>query len=170
MDIKDKTEKLIFSLTQVQHELEMETSHLDELLVEYRKLEGHLADTENALFISNSDLEQAKEMIGSYSDQNAELKVLLKDFYLKKSETEELLDEQKQVVKGLEKEILHLTSSAEQKSISLVKGIEDDLRRVISERDQLYEEVQSLNDKLEMAYAFADEKEAIAVEARQVCV
>ena len=52
MDIKDKTEKLIFSLTQVQHELEMETSHLDELLVEYRKLEGHLADIENALFIA----------------------------------------------------------------------------------------------------------------------
>ncbi|KAM3708012.1 hypothetical protein ACJW31_02G067300 [Castanea mollissima] len=167
MDFKDETEKLIFSLSQVRHELEMKSSQLDELLVEYRKLEGHLADTEKALLISNSDLEQAKEMIDSYSDQNAELKVLLKDFYLKKSETEELLDEQKQVVKGLEKEILHLTSSAEQKSISLVRCVEDDLRRVISERDQLYEEVQSLNDKLEMAYAFADEKEAIAVEARQ---
>nr|POE95803.1 kinesin-like protein kin-12c [Quercus suber] len=52
MDIKDKTEKLILSLSQVQHELEMETRHLDELLVEHRKLEGHLADTENALFIA----------------------------------------------------------------------------------------------------------------------
>uniref|UniRef100_A0A2N9EIC7 Kinesin motor domain-containing protein n=1 Tax=Fagus sylvatica TaxID=28930 RepID=A0A2N9EIC7_FAGSY len=167
MDIKDETEKLIFSLSQVRQELEMKTSQLDELLVEYRKLEGHLADTEKAFFISNSDLEQAKETIHSYSDQNDELKVLLKDLYLKKCETEEQLDEQKQVVKGLEKEILHLTSSAEKRSLSLVKGIEDDLRRVISERDQLCEEVQSLNDKLEMAYALADEKEAIAVEARQ---
>jgi kinesin family protein 15 len=170
MDIKDETEKLIFSLSQVRQELEMKTSQLDELLVEYRKLEGHLADTEKAFFISNSDLEQAKETIHSYSDQNDELKVLLKDLYLKKCETEEQLDEQKQVVKGLEKEILHLTSSAEKRSLSLVKGIEDDLRRVISERDQLCEEVQSLNDKLEMAYALADEKEAIAVEARQVCI
>lgn len=112
-DIKDETEKLIFSLSQVRHELEMKTSQLDDMLVQYKKLEGHLAHTEKALFISNSDLEQANNTIDSYSDQNAELKVLLKDFYLKKTETQELLDEQKEMVKGLEKEILHLTSSVE---------------------------------------------------------
>ncbi|KAG6731459.1 hypothetical protein I3842_01G130000 [Carya illinoinensis] len=161
-DIKDETEKLIFSLSQVRHELEMKTSQLDDVLIQYGKLEGHLADTKKALVISNSDLEQAKETIDSYSDQNTELKVLLKDIYLKKSETEELLDEQKEVVKGLEKEILHLTSS-----VSLCKGIEDELRRVASERDQLHEEVQSLNATLEMAYALVDEKEAVSVECQQ---
>jgi len=169
-DIKDETEKLIFSLSQVRHELEMKASQLDDMLVQYRKLEGHLAHTEKALFISNSDLEQANDTIDSYSNQNAELKVLLKDLYLKKSETEELLDEQKEMVKGLEKEILHLTSLVEKQSLSLVKGIEDELKRATSERDQLCEQVQSLNATLDMAYALADEKEAIAVEARQVYI
>lgn len=169
-DIKDETEKLIFSLSELRHELEMKTSQLDDMQVQYSKLEDHLADTEKAFSMLNSDLERAKETIDYYAEQNAELKVLLKDLYLTKSETEELLDEQKEVVKGLEKEILHLTSSLEKKSLSLARGIEEELRRVTSERDQLCEEVQSLNDTLEIAYALADEKEAIAVEAREVCI
>ena len=34
----------------------MKTSQLDELLVEYRKLEGHLVDTEKAFFIADTDI------------------------------------------------------------------------------------------------------------------
>uniref|UniRef100_F6HE33 Kinesin motor domain-containing protein n=1 Tax=Vitis vinifera TaxID=29760 RepID=F6HE33_VITVI len=166
-DIKDETEKLILALSQVRCELEMKTSQLDDLLVQHRKLEGHLADTENALFISISDLEQAQESLDNLSDQNAELRVLLKDLYIKKSETEDQLEEQKDVIKGLEKEILRLTSSVEKKLMSSVEDIEDKLSRVTDERDGLHEEVCSLKDKLEMAYALADENEAIAVEARQ---
>lgn len=166
-DIKDETEKLILALSQVRCELEMKTSQLDDLLVQHRKLEGHLADTENALFISISDLEQAQESLDNLSDQNAELRVLLKDLYIKKSETEDQLEEQKDVIKGLEKEILRLTSSVEKKLMSSVEDIEDKLSRITDERDGLHEEVCSLKDKLEMAYALADENEAIAVEARQ---
>ena len=169
-DVKDETEKLILALSQVRHELVMKTSQLDDLLVQNRKLEGHLADTENALSISISDLEQAKESLDNLSDQNSELRVLLKDLYIKKSEAEDQLEEQKDVIKGLEKEILRLTTSVEKKLLSSVEDIEDKLSRVIDERDGLYEEVCSLKDKLEMAYALADENEAIAVEARQVCI
>lgn len=168
-DIKDETEKLIVALSQVRHELEMKTSQLDELSVQHRKLEGYLADTENALFISISDLEQAKESLDCLSDQNSELKVLLKDTYIKKSEAEDQLEEQKDVIKGLEKEILRLTS-VEKRLLSSVEHIEDKLSRVTNERDALQEEVCSLKDKLEIAYALADENEAIAVEARQVCI
>lgn len=168
-DIKDETEKLIQSLSQIQHELEMKTCHLDDMLVQHRKLEGHLTDTEKALLISNSNLEQANETVETLSEQNIELKVLLKDLYLNKVEAEEQLEEQKEVVKGLEKEILHLNSSMEEKVLCSVEGIQGDLRRAISERDRLLEEVQSLNDRLEMACAIADENEAISVEARQVC-
>ncbi|KAM7488000.1 hypothetical protein LguiB_025484 [Lonicera macranthoides] len=166
-DIKDEAEKLTVALSRVQHELKMKTGQLDELLVQHRTLESCLADTETALFGSNSDLEQARETIDILSEQNDEMRILLKDLYLKKSETEEQLEEQREVVKSLEKEILRTNSSAEKQIFSSIKDIEDDLRRVTSERDQLCEQVNSLQDRLDMAYAVADENEAIAVEARQ---
>lgn len=166
-DMKDETEKLIRSLSQLRHELEMKQNHLDDVLVQNRKLECHLSDTKKALFMSNSKLDQANEEIETFSGQNAKLKLLLEDLYLKKSEAEEQLEEQKEVVKSMENEILQLTSSAKGKFVS-VEAIEDDVRHVIRERDQLRENVVSLNDKLEMAFALADENEAIAVEARQV--
>ncbi|CAK7326258.1 unnamed protein product [Dovyalis caffra] len=168
-DIKDETEKLILALSEVRHELEKKTSQLDDLLVQHRKVEGHLMDTENALLVSISDLEQAKETIDTLSDENAELRMLLKDIYLKKSEAEEQLEEQKEVTKGLEEEIIHLTSSAERKLNTSVKSLEEELEKIRNERDQLHEEIYSFNDKLEMAYGLADENEAIAVEARQAC-
>ncbi|KAH7520915.1 hypothetical protein FEM48_Zijuj08G0196300 [Ziziphus jujuba var. spinosa] len=166
-DIKDETENLICFLHQVRHELEMKTSQLDDMLVQNQKLERHLNDTEKALFISNSKLDQATKESETFSDQIVELKMLLKDLYIRKSEAEEQLEEQKEIVKSMENEILQLTSSAEMKFLSSVESIEDNMRRIASERDQLIEEVQSLNNKLEMAYALAEENEAIAVEARQ---
>ncbi|KAJ6720892.1 KINESIN-LIKE PROTEIN KIN-12C ISOFORM X1 [Salix viminalis] len=166
-DFKDETEKLIFALSEVQHELEKKTSQIDDLLVQHRKVEGHLTDTENALLVSISDLAQAKETIDTLSDENAELRMLLKDIYLKKSEAEEQLEEQKEVTKSLEGEIIHLTSSTESKLCTAVESLEEELEKIRNERDQLREEIYSFNDKLEMAYGLADENEAIAVEARQ---
>ncbi|XP_019431153.1 PREDICTED: kinesin-like protein KIN-12C isoform X2 [Lupinus angustifolius] len=166
-DIKDHTEKLIFSLSQVQYELEIKQSQLDDMLVKNRTLEGSLADIEKALTASNYELELAKESTDKLSDQNTELRELLKEFYGKKSEAEGQLDEHKEVIKGLEKEIANLTALLENQSLSLFENIDDELRIVINERNQLQEEVCALNDKLEMAYSFVDEKEAIAIEARQ---
>ncbi|XP_054821452.1 kinesin-like protein KIN-12C [Prosopis cineraria] len=166
-DIKEETEKLITSLSQVRYELEIKTNHLEDTLVQNRKLEGSLAETERILSTSNHELKLAQELIGKLSDQNTELREILKELYAKKAEAEEQLNEQKDVIKGLEKEIVNLTSSLENNSLSLLEGIEDELRKAIIERDQLHEEVSVLNDKLEMAYSLADEKEAIAIEARQ---
>ncbi|XP_022760764.1 kinesin-like protein KIN-12C isoform X2 [Durio zibethinus] len=159
-EIKDESKKLMLVLRQVRHELETKTNQIDDLLVQHSKLE-------NALVISNSNLEHSKETIDSLLHENAEMRMLLKDLYLKKAEAEEQLEEQKEVVKGLEKEILHLNFSVEKDLLSSVEGIEGDLRKVTSERDELREEIFSLNDELELARALADEKEAIAVEARQ---
>lgn len=118
------------------------------------------------MFVSNSDLEQAEGTVDIVSNQIAELRVLLKDLYLRKSEVEEQLEEQQEVVKSLEEEILRMNSSTEKKLISSIEDMEDDLRRVTIERDQLREQVGALQDKLEIAYAIADENEANAVEAR----
>ncbi|XP_037494827.1 kinesin-like protein KIN-12C [Jatropha curcas] len=166
-DIKDEVEMLILALNEVRHELELKTSELDKLMMQYRKVEGYLADTENALAISNSDIVHAKERIDSLSDQNADLRMLLKDLYLKKSEAEEQLEEQKELVRRLEKEIILLTSSVEKKLCLSVEGFEEELRNANNERERFREEICALNDKLQMAYALADENEAVAVEARQ---
>ncbi|ESR32513.1 hypothetical protein CICLE_v10004126mg [Citrus x clementina] len=160
-DIKDETEKLFSTLSQVRQDLDRKASQLDNLLLQHEKLEASLTDTENALVI-------AKGTIDTLSDQNADLRVLLKDLYLKKSQAEEHLEEQKEVITGLEKEILHRTSEDKRdKLCEEVESVEEELRKVSKERDKLWEEICSLNDKLAMAYALADENEAIAVEARQ---
>ncbi|XP_062108915.1 kinesin-like protein KIN-12C isoform X2 [Humulus lupulus] len=160
-EIKEESDKIVCSLSQVQLELEAKTRQLDEMLVQHRKLEGRLIGTEEALVMLNSNLADANDIIDSLSEQNAELKMILKELYLNKSEVERQLEEQKEIVNSLEEEVLQLTSSIDKK-------IEDNLRRVTSEKDQLQDEVQSLIDKVEMAYALVDEKEAMIIEARQV--
>ncbi|KAK9003893.1 hypothetical protein V6N11_018788 [Hibiscus sabdariffa] len=166
-DIKDESEKLAVGLKQVCHELEMKTNQVDDLLIQHKKLENRISDAEGALLISNSNVEQAKETINSLLDENAEMRMLLKVLYHKNAVAEEGLEEQKEVVKGLEKEILNLNYSLERDLLSAVGGIEEDLRKVTTERDELREEIFSLKDQLEMVRALADENEAIAVEARQ---
>ncbi|KAI7744957.1 hypothetical protein M8C21_027078 [Ambrosia artemisiifolia] len=167
-DIKDEAEKLQDMISQVQHELKMKTDQLDDLLVRYDKLESRLTDTEAALAASKSCLQHSEETVDALSYQNAELRSLLEDLYHKTSETEKQLEEHKEMVKTLENEIHCTTSSTQEHFLFSLEGITDDLKRVSVERDQLCEQVNSLQDKLEMAYAIADEKEAIAVEARQV--
>ncbi|OWM87999.1 hypothetical protein CDL15_Pgr016571 [Punica granatum] len=164
----DESEKLLLSLSTVEKELDVKTSQLDEMMVLHRDLEDRLAGAERDLNISVSDLEQANRTVDILSGQNVELRALLKDLYLKKFEVEEQLDEQKEAVKGLEEEVLHLTSLMDRKAVSSVESKENELKLISNERDQLLEEVRSLNNKLELAYALADENEAIAVEARQV--
>ncbi|XP_014509145.1 kinesin-like protein KIN-12C [Vigna radiata var. radiata] len=166
-DIKDQTEKLICSLSQVRYELETKASQLDDILVQNRKLEGSLVNTGKALTTSQYELKLAKESIEKLSNQNVELRELLKDLYAYKTEAEGKLDEHREVIRGLEKEITNLTASLENQSLSLFENIEDELNQVIIERDQLREEVCVLTGKLEMAYSLADEKEAIAMEAHQ---
>ncbi|XAR56945.1 hypothetical protein NMG60_11024920 [Bertholletia excelsa] len=145
----------------------MKTNQLNDVLVQQEELEGRLADIETALFISNSDLELARETVGDLSYQNCELRLLVKDLYLRKSKVEEQLEEQREIVRTLEEEILRMNSSAEKRLESSIEDIEDVLGRVTVERDQLQEQVVSLQDRLEMACSLADENEAIAVEARQ---
>ncbi|KAK4493424.1 hypothetical protein RD792_017674 [Penstemon davidsonii] len=166
-DFKDELEKLILALSKVQHELQIKTVQLDDVLVQNKNLEGHLTEAERALLNSNSELDQAKGKINILLDQNVELKSLLKDLYLKNSEVEQLLGEHKETIKSLEKEIIRVSSLSEKQVIPSVDDIEDALTRATAERDQLVEKLTSFQDKLDMACALADENQAIAVEARQ---
>ncbi|XP_010487614.1 PREDICTED: kinesin-like protein KIN-12C isoform X1 [Camelina sativa] len=166
-DIKNEMDELFDALCKVQLELELKASQVHDLFVRNENLENCSIDLKTALFTSKSELEQAKERIQFLAEQNDELRVLVSDLCTEKVAAEEGMDEQKDLVKRLEKEILHLTTTAEKQLLSAVKSIEANLEKTSDEKDQLVEEICSLNNKLELAYAIADEKEAIAVEARQ---
>ncbi|CAA0829443.1 Phragmoplast orienting kinesin-1 [Striga hermonthica] len=166
-DIKDELEKLIVAMSNVQHELKTKMVQLDDVLIQNTKLEGRLSESEKDLFNSNSELNQAKEAVNILSEQNAELKDLLRNLYLKNSEAEQLLVDQKEAIRSLEREILRASSSRERQMGSPVDNVEDALAEVVAERDQLVEKLTSLQDKLDFACALADENQAIAVEARQ---
>ncbi|KAK9086225.1 hypothetical protein Syun_028619 [Stephania yunnanensis] len=167
-DYKDETEQLVEALKMVQCELSMKAAQFNELLLQHNKLEAQFTDTEAALLISNSRLEQANEMVDTLSKKNTELIVALEDLYASHVNAEEQLEEKKEAVASLEKEILQMASSVEEKVLSSIEDVEAELSQVTIERNCLREEITSLNDKLEMANALADENEAIAVEARQV--
>lgn len=154
-DVKDEINKLIAALSQVENELKIKNNQHDDMIVQHRTLENQLKEAQSALFSSHSDLLEARRKLEILSKENAELRELLKDLYLKKSETEEELGEQRTAVEMLEKEIILLTSST--------------YNQASGEKIQLLEQVRSLQDKLDIACALANENEAIAIEARQVC-
>ncbi|OIS98460.1 phragmoplast orienting kinesin-1 [Nicotiana attenuata] len=168
-DITDEVEKLIAALDRAQNELSTKDHQLDEMLIQHRTLENQLKEMESDLFASKSDLEETRRESDTLSNQNSELRALLDDLCLKKSQTEDELEEQREIVKSLESEILRLTSSAEKQLIPLmtVKDTEDDLKRVTGEKNQLLEQLRFLQDRLDMACSLADENEAIAEQARQ---
>ncbi|KAM3323981.1 kinesin-like protein KIN-12C isoform X2 [Capsicum chacoense] len=168
-DITDEVEKLIVALNRVQNELSTKERQLDEMLIHHKILENQIKEMESALFSSKADLEEARRESDNFSKQNSELRALLEGLYVKKSQTDDELEEQREIVKSLENEILWLTSTAEKQLIlsKKDKDTEEDLKRVIGEKNQLLEQLQFFQDRLDMAYSLADENEAIAVQARQ---
>lgn len=171
-DITDEVDKLIAALDQAQNELSTKEHQLDEMLIQHRTLENRLKEMESDLFASKSDHEGTRRELDTFSNQNSELRALLDDLCMKKSQTEDELEEQREIVKSLENEILWLTSSAEKQLIPSMtdKDTEDDLKRVTGEKNQLLEQLRFLQDRLDMACSLADENEAIAVQAHQVCI
>ncbi|VFQ83990.1 unnamed protein product [Cuscuta campestris] len=152
-DVKDEVDKLIAALSEVDSELRIQKNLLDEMIVQNRLLENQLKDAQGALFVSRSELAESGRKLETVTKENAGLRGLVDDLYLKKSEIEEELREHKQALEKLEKEIIFLTSSAD--------------NQVTREKIQLLEHIRSLQDKLDIAYALANENEAIAVESRQ---
>ncbi|KAK1319586.1 Kinesin-like protein KIN12B [Acorus calamus] len=167
-DKKDETLGLVNALSQVRQELDHKTSQVDDILVQQRQLQIQLTDKEAEFNMVKSDLERANSTIDMLADENNELRHLLEDLYVAKRDLNENLEEKQIVIEGLEKEILCLSSSVEEKLFSTVEGIEDEMRKVSHEKDNLRDELVSLNAKLDMAKTLADENEAIAIEARQV--
>lgn len=159
-DMKDESTDMVTTLSNVQHELAIKTAQVNNILSRQGKLEAQLAESEAALSSSKSELEKAQKLCVMLTNENTELRLLLEDEHIRNTQTVEQLEEKRKVIDGLERQILSDNSS--------VEGIFDNLARVSNERNHLQAEIVYLNDKLDMAMALVDEKEAIAVEARQV--
>lgn len=167
-DIKDELEKLIVAMSNVQQKLQVKIIELDDMLVQNIKLEGHLSEAEQGLSNSNFELSQAKGTINLLSEQNIALKDLSRDLYLKNSEAEQLLEDQRKAIQSLENEIVRLSSLQKIQPVWSMEDYDGSLTEVTTERDLLLEKLTSLQEKLDTASALADENLAIAVEARQV--
>nr|XP_019705878.1 kinesin-like protein KIN-12E isoform X1 [Elaeis guineensis] len=159
-DMKDESTEMVTTLSNVQNELAIKTAQVNNILSRQGKLEAQLAESEAALSSSKSELEQAQKLCVMLTNENTELRLLLEDEHIRNTQTEELLEEKRTVIDGLERQILSNNSS--------VEGILDNLTRVSNERNHFQAEIVYLNDKLDMAMTLVDEKEAIAVEAHQV--
>ncbi|KAG9459911.1 hypothetical protein H6P81_004419 [Aristolochia fimbriata] len=167
-DIRDEAEMTMTSLSQVQHDLDFKTNLLEHTLVQLNELKSHLSESQDALYLSKCEVKQANEAIEMLSRENADLRCRLDDIYTRKTYAEEQLEEKQKVIEGLEREILEVGTSTKERILASVEDMANELRTVRNERDQLYVEIASLSDKLEMSNALADENEAIAIEARQL--
>ncbi|KAL9674626.1 hypothetical protein QQ045_030898 [Rhodiola kirilowii] len=166
-DMKDDNQKLELSLNSIQKELEFKIGQLGSVQTEHEKNKMQLAANERSLSLMSSDLQQAKEMIEILSAQNAELGTLIEDLYNKKSENEEQLEEQKKMVRSLEEELLRLSDSTDTHLLCSVEGLEAALQEAADEKSRLIIQIEHLKEKVDMAYALADENEALVIEARQ---
>ncbi|KAL8151226.1 hypothetical protein V2J09_021034 [Rumex salicifolius] len=166
-DIRDEINKLIVALGQAEFELQVKRHDVNSLSHQIREMEEIITETKDALAISNVELEQTRRSVDTLLNDNNELRILVDDLHSIKSVAEMQLDEQDEVIKGLEKEILHLTSSASERVFQSIETVNHELLRVTAERDQLHDQIRSLTEKLEMACALAEENEALALEARQ---
>lgn len=167
-DAKDEMERLTTALNKAEQEVKFKTSQFDNLVSQNRTLQVCLTEAETALSISKSDQEQLRGTIDILSEQNTDFRMLLKDLYLQKSEAEQLIEEQRETIKDMENEILRMASSLEKSLASSMNDISDDMQRMNIERDEFLYKIHSLQDRIDLANALADEKEAIALEARQV--
>ncbi|XP_049936067.1 kinesin-like protein KIN-12E isoform X2 [Nymphaea colorata] len=167
-DRKDEAEEMSETLRKTRNDLAIKAANIDGILARQQKIEEYLTDKETAVAYLQSELADKQEALELMSRENAELRILLDDLYVKKHDFEEQLVEQQEVIESLKKEIVHISSTVEQKIVSSLKVAEDELHKVITERDSLHAELAAISGQLETALSLADENEAMAIEAQQV--
>ncbi|KAK1390325.1 hypothetical protein POM88_018503 [Heracleum sosnowskyi] len=94
-------------------------------------------------------------------DNNSELQKEFEDSYI------EQLEEKGEDIKTFEEKVDLAKLSLERQLLSSLEKIENDLRNVTEERDQLCKQVVSLQDRLSRATALTSENEASAVKAHK---
>ncbi|XP_066395400.1 kinesin-like protein KIN-12E isoform X1 [Miscanthus floridulus] len=166
-DMKDKADEISTALSNVQRELDMKASTIETMLKKQKVLEEELAENGARLIILRSELEHSQSLSSALLKENKGLRVMLEDETVKNSETKVLLEEKVKVIEGLESQILLLNRSEVGQLMSDIEELNNSIKIMSSDRENLQAEIFKLRDKLEMAMALAEENEAAAIEARQ---
>ncbi|KAL6657518.1 hypothetical protein ACP70R_005298 [Stipagrostis hirtigluma subsp. patula] len=166
-DMKDKADEISTALSNVQKELDMKRSEMENMLKKQKALEEELVESGAGLIMLRSELEQSQSLSSALLKENKDLRVMLEEETAKNSETEVLLTEKAKVIEGLERQILLLNCSEAGQLRSEIEELNISLKIMSSDRENLRAETLKLREKLEMATALAEENEAAAIEARQ---
>jgi kinesin family member 15 len=167
-DMKDKANEISTALSNVQRELEMKSSAMENLLKKQKALEEELDENGARLIMLRSELEKSQNLSSSLLSENKDLRVKLEEETLKNNETKVLLEDKVRVIDGLESQVLLLNGSEVGQLMSDIEELNNSIKMVSSAKENLQAEILQLRDKLEMAMALAEENEAAAIEARQV--
>ncbi|CAL5085879.1 unnamed protein product [Urochloa decumbens] len=166
-DMKDKANAISTALSNVQRELDIKTNAMENMLKKQKALEEELAQNDTELTILRSELEQSQSLSSALFKENKDLREMLDEETVKNSEMEVLLEDKENVIEGLESQILLLNRSEVGRLMSDIEELNNSIKIMSSDRENLQAEIHTLREKLEMAMALSEENEAAAIEARQ---
>lgn len=167
-DMKDKADEISTALSKVQRELDIKTNAMENMLKKQKALEEELAENCAVITTLRSELEQSQILSSALLRENKDLRVILEEETVKHTEIKVLLEDKINVIEGLESQILLLNRSEVGQLLSDIEELNNSIKLISNDRENLQAEILTLRDRLEMAMALSEENEAAAVEARQV--
>ena len=169
-DMKDKADEISTALNNIQTELDIKTNAMENMLKKQKALEEELAENGAEITILRSELEQSQSLSSALLKENKDLRVMLDEEIVKSSEIKVLLEDKDGIIEGLESQILLLNCSEVGQLMSDIEELNNSIKIMSSDKENLQAEILTLRNKLEMAMALSEENEAAAIEARQVSV
>ena len=169
-DMKDKADEISTALINIQREVDMKTNAMENMLEKQKALDEELAENGAELAILRSELEQSQSLSSALLKENKDLRVMLDEEIVKSSEIKVLLEDKDGIIEGLESQILLLNCSEVGQLMSDIEELNNSIKIMSSDKENLQAEIFTLRNKLEMAMALSEENEAAAIEARQVSV
>lgn len=164
---KDQKDRLETVLESLQKELAEKCHLLDMANVHEELVEDQFLEKNERINVLESELAAKQSAASMFYSENLKLKADMEHILEVKHTIEEELIERSMVTERLEGELLEMRNLLGQKD-HLLEELQEDVNKLLEERDHLDSQVLMLNEQMEMAQALAEEHEAIATEARQV--
>jgi kinesin family protein 15 len=155
--------KVIKSLEQ---ELACKSLELDDVVSDRQQLEARILKCNGTVAALEEELRKKFDELNMVSMENAELKSQLQ--YIEEiSCTMEELADKREVIGRLEEKLIELRTLIDERDVCL-QSLQNGFSKLSDEKASCDTELLILKEKLEMAQALAEEREAIATESRQV--
>ncbi|XP_065855642.1 LOW QUALITY PROTEIN: kinesin-like protein KIN-12D [Euphorbia lathyris] len=167
MDQKDKVEEMMALLEALEDELVLKSEELDEAVACSQMLEAQLQEKTGIISALELNFVKESESLKKSSSENQELRSQIGEVLAASSFLEEELIERRNLTESLEMELSKMADTRGQMNIT-IESLRDDVDELTTERDQLYAEMQILKEQIGNVQAWAEENEAIAMEAQQV--